>query len=263
MLLRTAVVAASVAQLAFAQKPSSRVLLEKALALFNGGSYQECFQILSPFVRENPQSAAARKLLGMDEYMLGRSDDAFRELQRAIDLAPDDADAFYYLGRLYFSTDNAPAALKSFERAAQLDPSSVRIHNQMGQTLEALGRQDEAEREYLNAIELNEAASKKSEWPLYNLGVLYFQDGRIDNAVLYFRRALVCNPGFPDAKIKLAIVLSQQGHSQEAERLLGQAVASDPLNAEGHYRLGLLLLKIGKPEQAQQELALFEKYRKR
>ena len=240
----------------------STISLQQALALFNSGKYRECFEVVSPFVQQNPNNGAAHKLLGMDQFMLGKPREALAELQQATELTPNDPDAFYYLGRLYFSTDNAIAALAAFERAIALDPSSVRDHNQLGQTYESLGRAADAERTYLKAIELERSQSKKSEWPYYNLGVLYLNKGRSEDSVPYFRQALARNSAFPEAKIKLAVALSNQKLATEALRLLEEAVKTDPQNAEGHYRLALLLSKTGKPEEAQEHFALFQKYRK-
>jgi len=263
MLLRTFLMAAVLSWPLFPESPSAESPLKRALTLFNAGKYRECLDVISPYVQQNPASGAGHKLLGMDEYMLGRPQEALVELQRATELTPNDADAFYYLGRLYFSADNAVAALAAFQRAIELDASSVRAHNHLGQTYEALGRQLEAERAYLRAIEIEQNSSNKSEWPYYNLGLFYLNEGQVDNALLFLRKALARNASFPEAKIKLAVILSKQNLTGDALRLLHEALESDPANAEGHYRLGLLLLKSGKREEAQQQLALFERYRKR
>jgi tetratricopeptide (TPR) repeat protein len=236
--------------------------LQEPLALFNSGKYRECFDIVSPFVQQNPNSGAAHKLLGMDEYMLGKPREALLEVQRATELTPNDPDAFYYLGRLYFSLDNAVAALAAFQRTIVLDPSSVRGYNQLGQTYEGLGRPADAERAYLKAIELERNQQKKSEWPYYNLGLLYLNSGRSEDSMAYFRLALACSPEFPEAKVKLAVALSSQKSSDEALKLLEEAIQTDPQNAEAHYRLALLLTKSGRREEAQEHFALFQKYRK-
>jgi len=237
--------------------------LQRALTLFNHRKYQECFEVIAPYVQQNPTSAAGHKLLGMDEYMLGRPRDALLELQRATELAPNDAEAFYYLGRLHFTADNAVAALGAFHRAIELDPSSVRAYNHLGQSYEALNRPEDAERVYRKAIEIDQGQPKKSEWPYYNLGLLYLNRGHANEAAPYFRKALANNPGFPEAKMKLAAVLVKQHLAAEALDLLEQVVRSDPENAEAHYRLALLLRQSEKQEEAQQQFALFEKYRKR
>ncbi len=236
--------------------------LRTALALFNEGKYQQCFEAASRYLQQNPDSAAAHKLVGMDEYMLGNPREALTDLTRATVLAPNDPDAFYYLGRLYFSMDNATAALAAFRKAVALDPASVRDYNRLGQTYEALGQWTDAEQAYRNAIELDKDPSKKSEWPYYNLGLLYLNNGRLEDAISYFRQALARNPAFPEAKVKLAVALSGQDPSTEALKLLEEAIQADPQNAEAHYRLAVLLTKIGKRQAAQEHFALFQKYRK-
>ncbi len=236
--------------------------LRQALALFNSGKYQESFDLVSQYARATPNSATAYKLLGMDEYMLGHPREALVHVKHATELAPNDADALYYLGRLYFSTDNIPAALEIFQKTTAIDPLNIRARNYLGQTLEALGRREEAEQAYLKAIELQKDLPKKSAWPDYNLGVLFLDGGRTADSIAAFRRALQANPSFPEAKIKLAVALSKEQPVPEAFELLQQALQTDPGNAEGHYRLAVLLTKSGKREQAQEEFMLFEKYRK-
>lgn len=237
--------------------------LQTALGLFNSGKYQQCFDIVSPYVQQHPDSSTARKILGMDQYMLGKPHEALQELQRATELNPKDADAFYYLGRLYFSADNAVAALAAFQKSIEMDPSSVRTTTQIGQTYEALGRMTEAEHAYREAIELEEQQPKKSEWPYYNLALLYVNTGHAAESVPYFRQALARNPAFPEAKVKLAVVLVKQNLSSEAQKLLEEAIQEEPQNSEAHYRLALLLAKTGKRDEAERQFALFEKYRKK
>ncbi len=207
--------------------------LRAALTLFNAGKYQESFENVSKYLRQNPNSPAAHKLLGMDEYMLGSPREALVEVMHATELAPKDPDAFYYLGRLYFSTDNAVAALAAFQKVIELDAASVRAYDQLGQTYEALGRQSDAAQAYQKA-----------------------------NSIAYFRQALVCDTAFPEAKVKLAVALSDQERPDEALKLLEEVIQADPRNAEAHYRLALLLTKSGRREGAQQHFALFQKYRK-
>jgi tetratricopeptide (TPR) repeat protein len=236
--------------------------LQKALALFNSGKYQECLAVVAPYVEQHPDSAEAHKILGMDEFMLGDQAKALQEVKLATDLAPRDATAFYYLGRLYFTADNPVDALAAFRKAVDLNPSDVRFYHHLGQTYEALTHQSEAEQAYQKAIALGANQQKKWEWPYYSLGLLYLNGGRTDDAVTCFRQAIACNPAFCEGRIKLAQVLADRKLFSEALDLLQQAVKIEPSNAEAHYRLGLLLAKCKRPEEAQEQFALFEKYRK-
>ncbi len=237
--------------------------LKQALSLFNSGKYQDCYRELTAYVQQNPESGPAYKVLGMTEFMLGRPEQARDHLILASTLAPKDAESFYYLGRLYFTADNVIAAISAYQKAIEIDPSSVRVQNQLGQSFEALGRDREAEDAYRKAIGLQQSQSKKSEWPYYNLALLCFHNGKREEAIANFRLALVCNPNFANAKVKLAVALADERQADEAERLLRDAIRSDATNAEAHYRLAILLKKAGKQEEAQQQFALFDQSQKR
>ena len=237
--------------------------LRQALSLFNSGRYQDCYQALSSYLKQNPESGPAYKVLGMTEFMLGEPAKAREHLTTATNLSPKDAEAFYYLGRLYFTADNPLAAAAEFEKALELDPSSVRAENQLGQSFEALGRLHEAEATYLKAIELEQNQTNKSEWPFYNLGLLYFRNGKSRESTVYFRHALECNPSFVNAKIKLAVALTAEQQNDEAEKLLRDAIRIEETNAEAHYRLAILLKKARKQDDSNQQFALFEKYKSR
>ena len=237
--------------------------LQRALDLFDAGHYRECLDVVVPYARDHPQSSEAHKILGMDKYMLGDTPGALAEVKSATQLNPADSDAFYYLGRLYFSADNPLDALAAFQSAVELDPSSVRAHNQLGQTYQALNRWAEAEKAYLEAIAFEKKQPKKSEWPYYNLGLLCLDTGRKEEAASYLREALVRNPKFAEAQIKLAVVLDRQGATDESLELLQSAIREQPHNAEAHYRFGQLLSRLGKKQEAEREFALFQKYRSR
>jgi tetratricopeptide (TPR) repeat protein len=87
-------------------------------------------------------------------------------------------------------------------------------------------------------------------------------NGRSEDSIVYLRQALVRDPAFADAKVKLAVALANQQPPDEPLRLLKEAVETDPHNAEGHYRLALLLTKMGRREESEEQFALFQKYRK-
>lgn len=247
--------------LELAPQDSSAIHL-KAHLLFRTGRYTESVSWITSYLQKNPNSASAHKLLGLNQYMLGRSDAALAELKCATVLNPQDSEAFYYLGRLYFTRSNLKAALSAFEKVIELDPASVKAYNHLGQTYEGMTEATEAERAYLKAIELEQNLVTKSEWPYFNLGVLYMDSGRTEEAIAYLQQSLARNPSFPQGKVKLAVALASLGNSVKAFDLLNEAIKTDPQNAEAHYRLALLLSKSGRREEAAPHFVLFEKLRK-
>jgi Flp pilus assembly protein TadD len=125
-----------------------------------------------------------------------------------------------------------------------------------------LGRWPDAELAYLKAIEIERRQAKKSEWPYFNLGVLYLSTGREQEAIAYLRETLLRNSSWAEGKIKLAAALAC-GKIQQALPVLEEAVQSEPGNAEAHYRMAVLLMKSGKAGEAQQHFDTFAQLRKR
>src|SRR5262245_43205670 len=177
---------------------SFSALYLKGFVLFSSGRYEESLKVMGPLAERNPNHAATRKVIGLNRFMLNRADLAEAELQRAVSLAPQDAEAYYYLGRVLFMRDNPAGALAACRKAKASHASSVRAYNHLGQAYEAVVQYPAAREAYLKAIELEKKQNAKSEWPYFNLGALCLREGRAAEAEGYFRQALERQPGWSE-----------------------------------------------------------------
>jgi Flp pilus assembly protein TadD len=239
-----------------------QALYWKSYVLFQTGNYKQSSVFALRFLEGNPASGEARKVLGLDYFMQGQSALAEAELRRASDLSPLDADVRYYLGRIQFERQNLPAALQSLQSAVSLDPGSIRAFNHLGQTYEGLARFEDARAAYRKAIELDQPQAKHSEWPYFNLGVLSLKEGQSGEATRWLRKALVYKPSWPDATVQLAAALGASNEYQEAKRLLEELLAADPKNAQAHYQLARLLVRMHLPDEARRHFLLFADLRR-
>jgi tetratricopeptide (TPR) repeat protein len=88
--------------------------------------------------------------------------------------------------------------------------------------------------------------------PFYycNMGSALRAQGRIDDAVAHFKRALVLKPDYADAHNNLGNVLGEQGKPDEAAMHYGRALAINPDHAEANNNLGNVFKEQGKFEDA-------------
>jgi predicted CXXCH cytochrome family protein len=97
----------------------------------------------------------------------------------------------------------------------------------------------------------------EADWPSsdINLGNLRLRQGRSDEALAAFARAIARDPRFVGGYLNLADAQRQQGREAEAEKVLRHGLAVMPRDAALHHALGLLLTRKGDNGAAQKEFA--------
>lgn len=103
-------------------------------------------------------------------------------------------------------------------------PLKDRIHHNLGFVYVNQGRLNEAIGEYLTALKINPEFVDAYN----NLGVAYFKQGQIDDAIKSFQTAIELKPDFSDARNNLAIAYYNQGKTQEAMKEYEILMRIDP-----------------------------------
>ena len=127
---------------------------------------------------------------------------------------------------------NDPVAF--WQNGAAKAPGLAKVRNDYGLALAETGDLEAARAAYEKALALPDGEKA----PIFNnLGLIYYQTGRIDRAETMFRRAIVSQPTFAKAYTNLGIVRIDAGDKTEAVRLLRTAVDLDPESSEAHNAL--------------------------
>jgi len=105
--------------------------------------------------------------------------------------------------------------------------------------------------------EFLESLRIEADWPssLANLGNFHLREGRIDEAVADYQRALKLDPQFAGAYVNLADAWRAQVKDADGEALLRRGLVVLPDAAALHHALGLLLVRKGDKAQGVEELA--------
>jgi Tfp pilus assembly protein PilF len=153
---------------------------------FRRGDLAAAEEALLEAVRLEPSSAVAHKLLGLTYSAQERYSLAQEPLRRACHLDAREENACYYLGRVYYSLNKYNESLDAFEialRQKQNDRNRGRVLLGKALTLEALGRDNEAETDYRAAVAAGETRA------LVDFGMFLFHHGRGDEALPLLRKA--------------------------------------------------------------------------
>jgi Flp pilus assembly protein TadD len=174
--------------------------------------------------------AAAYRNAGIDDY-------AHRHLQKAVRIAPCDADAYNGLARIERDWGDLESALGSAHRGLYCRPASAELYNTLGTVLQALGQPEAASDAFLRAVQLDSHAA----FALNNLCYLAVEDGDGRRAEGFCLDALSADPTLASARTNLALAVAQQGDIAGAERRLRES--SDAATAL--FNIGVLRMSIG------------------
>jgi len=90
---------------------------------------------------------------------------------------------------------------------------------------------------------------------LHDFGRRAAAEGRLDEAVAFFRRALAADPRHFDSLFDLALVLHRQERTSEARELYRKALALRPEHVDARFNLALAELALGDRAGAERQLA--------
>ncbi|MFZ0907952.1 MAG: tetratricopeptide repeat protein [Candidatus Acidiferrales bacterium] len=171
--------------------------------------------------------------------------------QLALHDDPGSAEALYGMGSVYLQQDKNSDARASFERATVLHASYPgtlqRAWNNLGIVSAREGRTDEAVRDFQRALEVDPGYVVALE----NLGNAYRQQKRWDDAKSALQRAVALSPDDPDANYGLGMVFAQLDDTNRAYDYLQRALSARPDYPEALNNLGVLYLRTHRQTQAE------------
>jgi Flp pilus assembly protein TadD len=194
------------------------------------------------------------KIVALDYVLLNDYSDADRWLTRSVEGDPKDSESWYYLGRTKYNENRFEEAIRAFQECLKLDSRNVKAGANLGLALEGLGRINEAETAYRNAIAQQRNGSPKNAEPFIDLGNLLLEQNQIENAIAQLSQAREISPQESRAHTSLGKAYLRLNKLEEAQAELEKAVSLDPNSAGAHYLLGQVYRKKGWIEQAKTQI---------
>ena len=145
-----------------------------------------------------PRGASSEMLvnLGVEAAKKGNYRLALFYYGKAIEMNPDQKEAYNNLGRLLTNLGRPDEALKYLNKALELDPSYTSALINRGIALARLGRYADAINDLNKAVSLN--PNNEKTW--YNKALIHYITGQRDEAYKSILKALDINPNYEAAK---------------------------------------------------------------
>lgn len=229
--------------------------LNRGEAYLKEKKYQEASLEFRNAVQIDDRSAQAHWGLARAYEGSGQFAQAVDEMQRTIQLDPNNFDARVRLGNYYIvafqQTKDAKAkdeASRLAEEVLQKDPNHVEAHILRGTILFATGDRAGALAELTKAVELNPRRVES----LISVALYYRQTGDAAKAEEMYQRALGIDDNSALVHLEYARFLVQQNRMDKADEQFRRAVQVDPQNREAHRTLVTFYIQQKQLERAEQ-----------
>jgi tetratricopeptide (TPR) repeat protein len=185
----------------------------------------------------------SRIILGNELLRMGRAEEANAQFQKALELAPNDMEAYWNIGYAFVRYGRVDEAIALYQKALHIRPDSAIACYNLGNALLQKGRVDEAILEYQKAVEIQPAFALAHD----NLGAALQQMGRLDEAIPQYQKAAQLKPDFASTRVNLANALAQEGRDNEAIPQYQKALQLNPADPAIQNKLAWLLATCPQP----------------
>lgn len=236
-----------------ARPRNARTVFLEAMILHKERRHRESLVKLASVEEALKDRPEFLKLSGLNLIALGSTLPAGPYFQRAVDLAPDDAMARYYLGLFRLRTREPVPAEAEFRRSLALDARHIDTHFMLGLALEQQGKTEAALAAYERAAVVAADRGERYAPPHLYAGRLLYGIGRFADSIVHLRDAVQADPESAEAWFQLGKSLEQTGAATEAESAYRKALAQNPGDKSVRYRLMHLYVRTGRSEAAAEQ----------
>ncbi len=186
-------------------------------------------------VADQKNRAEAIRNLGEAYLRQGEYRAALKQFKTAEDINPSDHILQDDLGLAYLYLNNPDNAIRHFKKALELKPDYNPARNNLGNAYAE-------SREWQKAIEQYKMLTSDllygtPQFPLSNLGLVYYELKEYELSVTYFLKALAIKPNFAQALYGLGKTYLAMGRVPDAVAKLEKAVSSAPDSAAVYFEL--------------------------
>ncbi|HLB73366.1 MAG TPA: tetratricopeptide repeat protein, partial [Sedimentisphaerales bacterium] len=234
--------------------------------LISEGQMQEALELIEDIVQTQPHRADLLARRADLLAMLGATTEAVSQYEEALRLCPDFLEATIKLGTLLLQLGNDQAAAQQFNKAIEINDSIVEAYIGLATAYKLAGDNADA----LQTLSLAGAIQPNSSLLFAELANIHFraaQQGEnpyeaLDEREDLMHRVITAHnvrishhPQNPDSHYRLAVLLMSLGRFDQAVKSLEAALQINPLYGRARTKLAVCLFETNKAQQALGHLA--------
>ena len=186
--------------------------------------------------RYDSKSSSIHDRLAYHYYVEGMDYKSVEELQKSIELAPNNVDTRLLLANLFASQGEFGKAQKEYQKILEISPKNLSARYYLAGVIANQNHIEEALQKYQEILldNPNEAAV------YYNMGLIYTRANQVGKAEETFKKAISLDPSMESAYTSLGLVYELNQNPKDAIETYQALVKVNPENERAFLALGEL-----------------------
>ncbi|MGA2249155.1 tetratricopeptide repeat protein [Terracidiphilus sp.] len=210
------------------------------------GHPQEASTMEARLLAARPHDRDVLYLSGILERSAGHYEQAKKLLEESVAIDPEFFYTRYNLGAVLVILHEWQEAKVNLEKAIALGIDQSEVYYELAKALNGLGEHDRAQEELAKyqAIKINSEANLEANVAVAEADTA-MNDGRLEEAITYYRQAVHALPDSAYYHYKLSVALHKHGDFADEKADLQEAVRFNPKLSSAQGALGYLLSREG------------------
>jgi tetratricopeptide (TPR) repeat protein len=214
------------------------------LVQYRAGKWREAIVTYKKIIELQPGDILGYIMLGASHYALGDAAEALTQFEKANSLSPS-ATATGQIAAILMDQGRSAEAVRAFEQAVEMAPTQGVRQLHLGDAYERVSRVRDARAAWKRGEELAEAAARLNDKDVVALRVIALCKAKLGDlgaAARHVSNALAVAPGDPEVLIASAQIALLSGREDDALRHLAKAIENgySPVVARKDYLLSRL-----------------------
>jgi Flp pilus assembly protein TadD len=211
-----------------AESPARPVTFEDGETLYREGKFAEAKDAFSRYVERKPENAFGHYMLGLASWKSGDLTGAEKAFNEALAKDPKHVKSLLNSARVLMDLDRNQEALERVQTARTLDSTSTESIRLLARAHHRLGAVESAVTSYRDAL----IADERDVWAMNNLGMLYIEQRKPQEALGPLARAVQLKPTSPIFQNNLGMTLELLGDLTGAKQSYDDALKADSTYAK-------------------------------
>jgi tetratricopeptide (TPR) repeat protein len=214
------------------------------------GQHAEAMSDFAKAIELDPNNSEAYLNRGLTYNTLGQHAQAISDCTKALELDPNNATAYLNRGNAYSASRQHGEALFDYNKAITLNPKYTRAYLNRAAAYTGLGQHTQATSDFAKAIELD----PNNADAYFERGSFYATLGQHAEAISDCSKAIELNPKYILAYYNRGICYEGLGQHTQAISELTKTIALDPKYANAYYSRSVCYISLRKYREAKTDL---------